>query len=56
MYVGLRSKMCIHAGIALKVMYRYKHAIFGDDIGTSKNNISPWGINNFRGTRKAINV
>ena len=27
----------------LKFVYRYKQVIFGDNIGTSKYNISPWG-------------
>ena len=27
----------------LKVAYRYKHVIFGDNIGTSKYNIGPCG-------------
>ena len=35
--------MHIHVGIALKVAYRYKHAICGEDIGTSRYNKGPWG-------------
>ena len=45
MYMCLRSKFVyIHASIALKVAYRYKQEIFGDDLGTSKYNIGPWGL------------
>ena len=35
--------MPIHTSIALKFAYRYKQEIFGDDLGTSKYNIIPWG-------------
>ena len=35
---------CVHASIALKVTYRNKHGFFRDDLGTSKDNISPWDI------------
>ena len=33
---GFEVKICVF-------VYRYKQVIFGDDIGTSKYNISPWG-------------
>ena len=29
--------------MALKVAYRYKQVIFGDNLGTSKYNIGIWG-------------
>ena len=34
----------VHASIALKFAYNNKHVFFRDDIGTSKYNISPWGL------------
>ena len=37
--------MHIHVGVALKVVYMYKQEIFGDELGTSKYNIIPWGPN-----------
>ena len=43
MYAGLRSKAVYTHEYGFKVVYRYKQVIFGDDIGTSKYNISPWG-------------
>ena len=39
----LGPKLCIHASMDLQVVYRYKHVIFGDNIGKSKYNIGPWG-------------
>ena len=44
MYACLSSKLCIHVGISLKVMYSNKQVFFRDDIGTSKCNTSPWGL------------
>ena len=44
--------MHIHASITLKVTYRYKKEIFGDDLGTSKYNIITWGPKNVRRDRE----
>ena len=39
----LAQKLCIHMSMAFNVTYRYKHVIFGDNLGTSKYNIGKWG-------------
>ena len=44
MYTGLRSKVVYTREYCFKVAYRYKQEMFEDDIGTSKYNISPWGV------------
>ena len=52
MYTGLRSKLCVHMSMGLKVTYNNKHVFFRDDVGTSKYNISPWGIKSLQRDRE----
>ena len=39
----LAQKLCVHADITLKFMYRHKQVFFGDFLGTSKYNMGKGG-------------
>ena len=52
MYAGLRLKLCVHMSMGLKFAYNNKHGFFRDDLGNSKDNISPWGIKNLQRYRE----
>ena len=53
MYAGLRSTVaCTRMG--LKVVYSNKHVFFRDDLGTSKDNISPWGLKSLHRDREGL--
>ena len=39
----LAQNQCIHASIALKVVYRHKQVFFGNNLGTSKYNMGKGG-------------
>ena len=38
------AHILMYAGSRLKVAYNNKHGFFRDDLGTSNDNIIPWGI------------
>ena len=44
--------MHVHASIGLKVAYNNKQCFLRDDLGTSKDNISPWGVKSLQRDRE----
>ena len=52
MYVILRSNLRVHVSMGLKIAYSNKQGFLMDELGTTKDNMSPWGLKSLQRDRE----